>query len=382
MTEISVIKAVGNLERMQEILYSDENEAKKVTKLREIYPTYKEFRTTFFRRPRNSSRKTKLINDNYIVKGAFTQDDEYFIRTIDKLLSKYEGFETGLEIVKKSELKISSTDTEEEKNAKRLARAKELVRGFVEASTNEKFTPIRFFNANKTDEVKFGSYVRLVEENDPELYELYRKATSAKLRNVFAEPIGKINKILMGINTGLNEEGNEFTTLDFYKLAPYRGQVVGDAKDLDGAPRYMMRGYPTDSQEFQEMKQVFKKSKEQGASNYSISYADTLYLFTTWILGAEAGKTIKEFVDENGIKGFTPVYESCEKARFKISETDDLGLKLDSIEKVFEEIERCGYPKCREVFDILRKQEAAEKKTTKSDKTFKTFKFTDDNIRQ
>ena len=83
-----------------------------------------------------------------------------------------------------------------------------------------------------------------------------------------------------------------------------------------------------------------------------------------------------KYIKENDIKSFYPVYEAAEKANCIKTSVDKDGLTSDDITNIFDEIRRCNYPKCLEVYNILRKQKIKELGKTPS--TAKKLELTDD----
>ena len=282
-------------------------------RIRAIFPTYSDFRETFYKLPRYSSEPLNLI------KPVFDEDDIIFIATANEILQKREGLKDGEGVT--------------------LEAAKDVVETYIKDSRIDSLSS--FCGAEKISRIKFTECLRKVEEGEPELYALYRNATKSRLQERLADPIRNIDKIINGIVTGMNENDEKFTVLDFYRLAPWRGNVVGDRKDLEVSLRNMISNYPDDCLELQKAKQEYRETKTaemqarieeakaklvaEGkeseankmamAKSYPLNYGELLFLFTAWILGKDAGNIMLKYIKENDIKSFYPVYEAAEKAK-------------------------------------------------------------------
>ena len=102
------------------------------------------------------------------------------------------------------------------------------------------------------------------------------------------------------------------------------------------------------------------KRDEKPISSYT--FADNLYLFTKCFNENDA-EVLRTWMEDNNIKNLTPIHRAatCNVYASNIDEN----FTFEDANLVFDTIEEAGYPKTREVFNLLKEENVNKKKSNK-----------------
>ncbi len=233
-------------------------------------------------------------------------------------------------------------------------------------------------------------YISTLKDTEPELYTRYIEAQKNKIKIRFQDEIRRLDIILNGIITGLNEEGDTFDIFEFYTLAPFKGKLMNDRSITEYRP--LRSEFPEEFDRFSAIRKEFidsvraekkaeeeKNGSEDNSDNKFIyvtdtSYSRSIYLFTKWMYGDEKAEILKQYMDANNVTNITPIGKASELGNYRITPVDKDGLTVEDSEYIFDEIERCGYAQVREVYNLLRDELIAAKKYNSS-KTSRIFEL-------
>lgn len=258
---------------------------------------------------------------------------------------------------------------------------KDIIKTYIEDPAD--FCLLNFYKRHNINNKMFSLCVLDVKENNPELYNAYFNMQDNQVRLKLSDQIDAVDNILTGISTGLTKEGTDFDILEFYKFAPCKGRFMNDG-EFDCILRRLGRDFPESLGVFQRIKQDYRaemniKQKNENDANclsnltHVINYAETLYLFTKWMFGDEKANFLKNYMDFFEVKNITPIGMASEMGLYIGNNSNSL-YGLDDVKNIFEEMDEKGYPKAREVYDIL-KSDLISKRKEKSSKEPKKLQY-------
>ena len=197
----------------------------------------------------------------------------------------------------------------------------------------------------------FKKCVLKVKNLDEKLYQDYLNVEANNKVKRLVIPIQSINSIIEGIKTGTTLEDNKFDVLEFYKIAPFKG------KDINSELSKLEKDYPKLNKVRQYKSEYYREHNKSG-----LTYAEMLYLFTK-SFNEKDSVVLKEWLDANNIKNITPVGRAS-VVNVYYNSPDETGFGMDDANSIFDYMEDNGYPKIREVYEILKSRCINNKKVS------------------
>ena len=255
---------------------------------------------------------------------------------------------------------------EEKKEEIKAERALEIIKNYIRFDRTMSFD--KFCKQNKINKDYFLRCVDIVQDNYKRIYNLYLKVQRARLLIKLDEPITRVKRIINCINTGMNEDGEEFTVCDFYKMAPNKG--IDSEKNIDSLLRgiSITQEFNDETYSLNKLRQDYIKAGLAKRKNIG-SYSEHLYVFTKWVVGDSEADTLKEFMDDNGVNSITRLLRFNEKTKYSSSPMPGI-YTADDVEEIFEFMEQKEYPPVRELYEYLKAKRISDntKKATKANK--------------
>lgn len=316
-----------NMAKLKELLKNLEksgSELENAIILIRTYSSYSLFKRAFY------------LNDKF--RNEFI---DYFnqIVALDNLYQKYE--DSGLMDHARNEIKYLIKDESD-------LDARYIINAYV--NDNYSYDLEKFFKRYNIHKKLFDVCVNRVKLYDKDLYEKYLATVESNKTKRLVMPIYSINSILEGIETGKTIEGKKFDIFEFYKIAPFLD------KDFDDEMRKISKDFPKLAK-FKILKRDLAIASDH---KQRITYADNLYLFTKCFNESQA-ETLRTWMDDNCVKNLTPIHRATTVNCYKEVNEE---FNREDANTVFDMIEEIGYPKTREVFDLL-KMEIINKKSDK-----------------
>lgn len=318
------------------ILESTDNDFERATKFRRVYSSYKLFRQAYYvTRKFNSDRTQRVTQINSLY--------EEYKEQLDVIRDLYKNYEENgfFELAKEEEKFLL-------KQAGDLD-ARYVINAYINDSCS--YDMDLFYERYKINRVVFEAAVKRIKSHDLDLYMKYLEAFKGNKTKRLVMPIYNINQIIEGINTGKTLDGNKFDKLEFYKLAPFKN------KDIDKEIRFISEDFPK-LLVFKGLKQKYIYSN--GTRN-SCTYADNLYLFTKCFSESQA-ELLKDWMDKNNIRNLTPIFRASIVNCYPEKIDEKVFFTKSDADEIFDTIEENGYPKIREVFNILKNEKQESKK--------------------
>lgn len=328
------------LRKLLEVLETKTDDYSRALELRRIYPSYNEFLKAYYLRTKFNESKTERIT---IINGIYSSYEDK-LEVIRDLYKKYE--EEGL----------FEKAKENDKFLLKLANnidSRYIVNAYIFDSCS--YDLDQFYKRYNIDREIFTSCVSRIKNNAPELYEKYLEALKNNKMKRLVMPIYDINQIVEGITTGKTIDGNNFDKYEFYRLAPFKD------KDFDKEIRYISEDYPK-LLIFKKLKQVYKRRVD--AEHKVCTYADNLYLFTL-CFSQDKADILRKWMEENNIKNLTPIHRASTVNCYS-SDSSDEPFNRDDANELFDVIEEKGYPRIREVYNMLKEDKIKSKLTKKN----------------
>lgn len=334
---------LSKLKKLIEIVKNYDNDFQRAIELRRVYPTYKAFRQSYYKKTKWNEDKTEKII--MLINDYASYEEE--LKVLDSLFRRYEE-EGFFELAMKEDkfLLRQANDLD----------SRYIINAYINDS--ESYDQDIFFKRYKIDYPTYIACINRVKTNDPLLYTKYMEAVKNNKTKRLVMPIYNINQIIEGIQTGKTTEGKKFDVYEFYRLAPFKGKSIEDevraiSKDF---PKLLI---------FKKLQQDFyKKSRSEGSEHRFFTYSENLYLFTCCFNKTQA-ETLKKYMDENNIKNLTPIYrESTVNFYNENTETEDF-TKDDAIE-IFDTMATKELPFVKEVYNRLKDEKITIKKVKKN----------------
>ena len=333
-------KRSRNLRKIMEIIKSGEYDTdyKLALELRRIYPSYSEFRRAYFIKKPNK-KNTGMF---YKLRPEFARHKNAILE-IGRLYREFD---------KSGALKHLQ---EEEKFLIKIDRnidSREVIGKYI--TSNCSYDLPAFYEEAGISKKTFDCCVKRIEHHDEELYAAYLEKVEQNKVARLAMPLYQIEQIVNGIKEGKTFDGNDFNLYEFYKLVPFKG------KDID---REVLAIYNSDPERFANLLK-YKALKQMCSAQRSYrpwSYVDNIYLFTR-LFNVEHANILRQYMEDNNIKGITPIYRAATVNCYINS--SDPSFTMDDANEIFDTMEEKGYPKIKEVYDLL-KQEKLNKKNNK-----------------
>lgn len=312
------------LKELLEILKNCDNDYQRVIRMRRIYNSYVSFEKAFY------------------LHGKFREVFSSYKAEIETLRDLYKNYEES-----------GMLEYAEQEDKFLLRKEGDLdSRYVIEAYINDEcsYDIDKFLARYRITYKAFKASIDKIKENDSELYERYLETYKNNVTKRLVFPIYSINSILEGIKTGKTVENKKLDVLEFYRIAPFTD------KDFDNEMRALISSFP----KLYKFKQL--KSELGRHNGRSSTYSENLYLFTKCFNDSDA-ETLRTWMEENNIKNLTPIHRASTVNVYASNTNEDF--TLEDANAVYDTIEEAGYPKVREVFDLLKQNRISKKNTAK-----------------
>ena len=213
----------------------------------------------------------------------------------------------------------------------------------------------KFFKRYTITKETFRLCISKVEHNDEELYGRYLERVEENKIRALSMPIYNVQSIVSGIETGKTINGENFDIFLFYRTAPFIN------KDFDNEIRKLIQNYDKLSV-FKILKRDLRNDDKHKKGVRICSYADNLYLFTKCFDG-KAAEVLKTWMEENNVSTITPIHRATTVNCY--SDLDDAEFNREDANSIFDTMEEVGYPKAREMFDLLKQDTISKKRALK-----------------
>lgn len=319
----------GSFEKLRElieILNTCDNDYQRVIKLRRVCSSYASFEKCFY------------------LHGKFREAFNNYVDVIETLRDMYKNYEeSGLLAYAANEDKFL------------LRKEGDLDSRFIiEAYINDEcsYDIDKFITRYRITYRAFKACVEKIKEHDSALYAKYLETSKNNITKRLVFPIYSINSILEGIKTGKTVDNRKLDALEFYRIAPFTN------KDFDNEMRALIEYYP----KLYKIKLMKSELKRDNSRVVGCTFAENLYLFTKCFNENDA-ELLKTWMEEHNIKNLTPIHRAstCNVYASNI----DNNFTVEDANSVFDTIEEVGYPKVREVFELLKQNKINNNKSSK-----------------
>ncbi len=315
------------LKQLLEILKTCDNDYQRVIKMRRIYSSYESFKKAFY------------------LRDKFREVFSDYQSEIETLAEMYENYdESGMLEYAEYEDKFL------------LRKEGDLDSRFViEAYINDEcsYDLDKFLTRYKVTYRAFKACEDKIKEHDSELYKKYLETCKNNITKRLVFPIYSINSILEGIKTGKTVDNRKLDTLEFYRIAPFTN------KNFDNEMRALTVAYP----KLYKIKQLKSERRKEQQISSSCTYAENLYFFTKCFNESDA-EILKKWMDEHNIRNLTEIHRAS-TCNVYATAKEDADFTFEDANEIYDYIEEAGYPKIREVFELLKADRIKKNKTAK-----------------
>ena len=188
--------------------------------------------------------------------------------------------------------------------------------------------------------------------NDKKLYDKYLEIKRLNDTKEILIPIMRLSEIRESIKCGTTSEGKPFDAFEFWKLNPF---VV---ENLDFEINYLKRKHP----EIRKISQINRESNKQ-VGQKKLYYKDLFCNFVE-MCGFDPDETIKNYMEENGIKSCTLFSRDKVNNNFGLYKQDNI--TPEDLNNIMDYMEMEGIPFVEDALLRLEKEYAFQKSCSKN----------------